>query len=287
MGAVRSDWLRVRVSPADREGAAVLTRALEEHSLHTVCQSARCPNLPQCWGERTVTFLLLGDVCTRNCRFCAVSTGWPAGRVDCGEPQRVARAARALGLRYVVLTSVDRDDLADGGASQFAAAVRAVRELSPDAGVEVLIPDYRREPLAELLSAGPTVVGHNMETVRRLTPAVRDRRASYAGSLEVLAEIKQHSPTQPTKSSLLLGMGEESGEVEEALEDLRAANVDIVVLGQYLRPTPQQLPVSRYVLPAEFEALAMRARAMGFRGVVAAPLARTSYRAARAYSELQ
>ncbi len=287
MDKVKPDWVRINVSPTVREGVDVLTRTLADYSLNTVCRSARCPNLPQCWGERTATFLLLGDVCTRRCRFCAVATGWPAGELDRGEPLRVAEAARALGLRYVVLTSVDRDDLPDGGAAQFAAAVQAVRELLPEAGVEVLIPDYERQRLAGLLAARPAVVGHNVETVRRLSPAVRDRRADYERSLEVLSDLKRLAPGQPTKSSLLLGLGEELWEVEETLGDLREAEVDIVVLGQYLQPTPRQLPVSRYVPPAEFHSLAGRARSMGFQAVIAAPFARTSYRAASAYRELR
>ncbi|MFO8034912.1 MAG: lipoyl synthase [Candidatus Bipolaricaulota bacterium] len=287
MGEVKPDWIKVNLSPTDREGLDVLARILDGRRLHTVCQSARCPNLPQCWGERTATFLLLGDVCTRSCGFCAVATGWPGGALDTGEPQRVAEAARALGLRYVVMTSVDRDDLPDGGTTQFAGAVEAVHRLLPGAGVEVLIPDYETEQLERLLDAGPSVVGHNLETVARLTPQVRDPRASYARSLEVLTEIKRLAPDQVTKSSLLLGMGEELWEVEEALEDLRDAAVDIVMLGQYLRPSPVQIPVARYIPPEEFSSLGERARSMGFRGVIAAPLARTSYRAASMYEELQ
>ncbi len=286
MGEVKPQWIRVSVSAGGQKEAGALAWVLKEHSLRTVCQSARCPNLPQCWGERTATFLLLGDVCTRHCGFCAVNTGWPRGEVDADEPRRVAEAASELGLHYVVLTSVDRDDLPDGGAGQFAAAVEAIRAGVPQARVEVLIPDYGPGQLDPLLAEGPVVVGHNVETVRRLTPVVRDDRAGYERSLSVLAETKRLSPDQPTKSSLLLGMGEEQWEVEETLADLREVGTDIVVLGQYLRPTARQLPVARYVPPEEFASLAGRARSLGFRGVVATPLARSSFGAARLYREM-
>ncbi len=287
MGEVKPTWLRVNVSSQDCDGMKSLTGALATHSLHTVCRSAHCPNLPQCWGARTATFLLLGDACTRNCGFCAVPTGWPDGALDGGEPARVADAASALGLRYVVLTSVDRDDLADGGADQFAATVHAVRRRIPEVAVEVLIPDYTGAPLQQVLQARPSVVGHNLETVRRLTAKVRDPRAGYARSLEVLAEVKQRNAVQLTKSSILLGLGEDPEEVHQAMEDLHSVGVDLVVLGQYLRPTPRQLPVARYVAPREFAELADEAHAMGFRGVVAAPLARTSYEAAALYQQLR
>ncbi len=287
MGDVKPDWLRVNVSSRDRDGMSALTGALATHALNTVCRSAHCPNLPECWGARTATFLLLGDTCTRNCGFCAVPTGWPEGVLDEEEPTRVADAASSLGLQHVVLTSVDRDDLADGGAGQFAAAVDAVRRRIPEAAVEVLIPDYTGASLQRILEARPSVVGHNLETVHRLTPKVRDPRAGYTRSLEVLAQVKKRNAGQVTKSSLLLGMGEEPDEVLRAMEDLRSVGVDFVVLGQYLRPTPRQLPVVRYVSPEMFAEFAGEAKAMGFRGVVAAPLARTSYNAAALYQQLR
>ncbi len=229
--------------------------------------------------------MILGEVCTRACAFCAVGHGRPQPP-DPTEPARLARAVAELGLRYVVLTSVDRDDLPDGGAGHWAQAIRALRAEAPQALVEALIPDFSgsRQALATVVEAGPHVVGHNLETVRRLTPSVRDRRAGYDLSLGVLRTLKDLEPGLVTKSSLLLGLGETEGEVGEALGDLRHVEVDIVVLGQYLRPTPRQLPVARYVPPEEFAAWEARARRMGFRAVVASPLARTSFRAGEAYA---
>ena len=277
-------WLKVAV--AEPKAVEEMREILSRHGLHTVCQSARCPNLPRCWGVGTATFMILGDVCTRKCRFCATRTGWPKGQVDDEEPERLAEAIRELGLSYVVLTSVDRDDLPDGGAAHWARCIRAVKE----AGVlvEALIPDFSgdRGCLAEVLRAEPDVVGHNLETVRRLTPSVRDPRASYELSLEVLRAIKELSSHTITKSSLLFGLGETEEEVREALRDMRKAGVDIVVLGQYLRPGPEQLPVVRYLTPEEFARWEDEARGLGFRVAVAGPLVRTSFRAAEVYREL-
>ncbi len=282
----KPEWLKVRVEPGDTAVAEV-RRVLREKGLSTVCEGARCPNLPTCWGGRTATFMILGEICTRSCRFCAVPHGKPLPP-DPAEPVLLAQAVRELGLRYVVLTSVDRDDLPDGGAAHFAACIRAVKEATPEAKVEALIPDFSgdREALRQVVEAGPDVVGHNVETVRRLTPRVRDRRASYDLSLFVLKTLKELHPRLFTKSSLLLGLGETAEEVAEALGDLRQAGVDILVLGQYLRPTPRELPVARYLPPAEFSLWAERAKALGFRAVVAEPLARTSLRAAEVYAEL-
>ena len=282
---VKPDWLRVEVEPSPALGR--LHALLEEHRLTTVCQEARCPNLPTCWGKGTATFMILGEICTRACRFCAVKHGKPLPP-DPKEPERLASAAKALGLRYVVLTSVDRDDLPDGGASQFASCIRALKEAVPGPRVEALIPDFSgdRKALANVVEAGPDVVGHNLETVRRLTPYVRDRRAGYELSLSVLRTLKELSPRTFTKSSLLLGLGEREEEVEEALWDLREAGVDIVVLGQYLRPTPRELPVACYVPPEEFESWRRRALAMGFRAVLSGPLVRTSFRASEVYEKL-
>jgi len=260
---------------------------LRENRVSTICEEARCPNLPACWGQGTATFMILGEICTRACRFCAVKHGKPAPP-DPEEPERLASAAKALGLRYVVLTSVDRDDLPDGGASHFACCIRALKKAAPNLRVEVLIPDFsgQREALEKVVEAGPDVVGHNLETVRRLTPRVRDRRAGYELSLFVLRTLKELSPKIFTKSSLLLGLGETEEEVEEALRDLREAGVDIVVLGQYLRPTSRELPVARYVPPEEFEAWRKRALSLGFRAVLSGPLVRTSFRASEVYEEL-
>jgi lipoic acid synthetase len=231
--------------------------------------------------------MILGEICTRACRFCAVKHGKPSPP-DPEEPERLASAAKALGLRYVVLTSVDRDDLPDGGASHFASCIRALKKAAPNLRVEALIPDFsgQREALEKVVEAGPDVVGHNLETVRRLTPRVRDRRAGYELSLFVLRTLKELSPKIFTKSSLLLGLGETEEEVEEALRDLREAGVDIVVLGQYLRPTSRELPVARYVPPEEFEAWRKWALSLGFRAVLSGPLVRTSFRASEVYEEL-
>jgi lipoic acid synthetase len=231
--------------------------------------------------------MILGEICTRFCRFCAVSHGKP-NPPDPNEPERLARAVKALGLRYVVLTSVDRDDLPDGGASHFSSCIRAIKEAAPEARIEALIPDFSGdlEALRTVVEAEPNVVGHNLETVRRLTPLVRDRRAGYELSLFVLRTLKELSPKIFTKSSLLLGLGETEEEVEEALWDLREAGVDIVVLGQYLRPTPRELSVARYVPPEEFEAWRKWALEMGFRAVLSGPLVRTSFRASEVYEEL-
>ncbi len=280
-------WLRVEIRP-DRARFARVPEVLRELGLSTVCESARCPNLPTCWGKGTATFMVLGETCTRACRFCAVAHGHPLPP-DPEEPEKVAQAVRELSLRYVVLTSVDRDDLPDGGASHFAACIRAIKGAAPEARVEALIPDFSGDlaALRRVVEAGPDVVGHNLETVRRLTPLVRDRRADYDLSLQVLRAAKGLSPRILTKSSLLLGLGEEEGEVEEALWDLRRAGVDILVLGQYLRPTPRQIPVARYVPPAEFAAWERRAREMGFRAVVAGPLVRTSFRAAEVFEGIE
>lgn len=280
----KPNWLRVEVVPGDQNE---VRRVLREQGLATVCESARCPNLPTCWGKGTATFMILGEICTRFCRFCAVSHGKP-NPPDPTEPERLARAVKALGLRYVVLTSVDRDDLPDGGASHFASCIRAIKEAVPETKVEALIPDFSGDlgALRTVVEAEPEVVGHNIETVRRLTPFVRDRRAGYDLSLFVLQTLEELSPRIFTKSSLLLGLGEEAEEVAEALRDLREAGVDIVVLGQYLRPTPRELPVARYVPPEEFESWRKRALGLGFRAVLSGPLVRTSFRAAEVYEEL-
>jgi lipoic acid synthetase len=271
------EWLRVKLPSGP--AASAVERRLRALGLHTVCDSARCPNRGECWGSGTATLLILGDTCTRNCRFCAVKTGNPGGTLDPGEPAAVARMVAEAGLQYVVLTSVDRDDLADGGAGQYAATIRAVRERVPGVRVEALIPDYLGSPLERVLESGPDVLGHNVEVVRRLTPSVRDRRASYDRSLEVLRSARRLASTVRTKSSLLLGLGEEDAEIEACLRDLREAGVSAVTLGQYLRPTARHLSVVRYVPPAEFDAWGRTARGLGFESVASGPLVRSSYRA--------
>lgn len=253
---------------------------LSGHGLHTVCDEARCPNKAECWGDGTATFMILGDLCTRGCRFCATATA-PKGRsVREDEPEVLARAAAEMGLGYVVLTSVDRDDLPDRGSAHFARCIRAVKQKIPGVMVEVLIPDYRGEELASVVSAGPDVIAHNIETVRRLQN-IRDPRASYGLSLQTLREASALGSGK-IKSSILLGLGETEAELLEAFADLRAAKVGILVLGQYLQPSLRQVPVAEYVSPETFAALRDKALAMGFDTVVAAPLARTSYHAREA-----
>ncbi len=282
----RPGWLKIRVpSPEQLGGMRVLRSVLARHRLTTVCQGARCPNTAECWGARTATFMLLGETCTRGCRFCAVRTGDPRRELDRGEPERVAAAVAELGLSYVVLTSVDRDDLADGGAEVFAAAVRAIKKRSPGTKVEALIPDFsgQRASLERLVAAGPEVIGHNLETVRRLTPTLRDPRAGYDLSLGVLGTLRDLSPRSLLKSSLMLGLGETRDEIEETFADLRAVGVDILTLGQYLRPVSGAVPVASYVSPEAFSDLAAEARRRGFRAVVAGPLVRSSYHAAASF----
>jgi len=247
--------------------------------LHTVCQEAHCPNLGECFAEGTATFLILGDTCTRNCRFCAVQHGQPRP-VDGQEPEHVAEAAARLGLQHVVITSVTRDDLPDGGAGHFAATVRAVRQRLPSAHVEVLIPDLRssRQALGTVLAAAPDVLNHNLETVPRLYARVRPG-ADYERSLQLLAWAKADAPQSLTKSGLMLGLGEHTAEVLQVLHDLRQAGCDLLTLGQYLRPSEAHLPISRYVTPEEFGWYRQKAQEMGFRGVASGPLVRSSHHA--------
>jgi lipoyl synthase len=252
---------------------------LREQGLNTVCEEARCPNLSECFARGTATFMLLGERCTRRCGYCSVSTARPLPP-DPGEPEQVAEAAARLRLRYVVLTAVARDDLPDGGAAHFAATVAAVRRRLPGARVEVLTPDFKgdRAALASVLAAGPDVFNHNIETVPRLFPEVR-AQGSYTRSLELLAAAKSMTPGQSTKSGLMVGLGETDAEVEAVLHDLRAAGVDIVTLGQYLRPTREHVPVDRYLTPEAFEDLGRRARSLGFPTVYSGVFVRSSFNA--------
>lgn len=274
----KPEWLKVKLET--QEGFGDLKRLLRQQNLHTVCEEARCPNIFECWNHRTATFMILGDVCTRNCGFCAVKTGWPGGVVDWEEPRRVAEAARAMGLQHVVITCVDRDDLPDQGAQVFAATIRAVRELSPGTAVEVLTGDFggSREALAVVMEAEPDIFAHNIETVARLTPRVRSR-ATYERSLQILRWAKEMKPHIPTKSSIMLGWDETREEVLQAMDDLRAAGVEILTIGQYLQPTPRHLPVLRYVPPEEFAELREEALRRGFKHCEAGPLVRSSYHA--------
>ncbi len=278
----KPEWLKVRAPGGDTYHHLKDTfRALD---LHTVCEEARCPNVGECWREGTATVMLLGDVCTRGCRFCAVTTGDPRGAVDTREPEHVARAIAQLGLQYVVLTMVDRDDLLDGGADHVARTVRRLHELRPDLLIEALVGDFngRMDAVRTVVEGAPDVFAHNIETVRRTTRTVRDARCSYDQSLAVLREAKREG-ARLTKSSIMVGIGERDDEVLEAMRDLREASVDVVTLGQYLRPTPKHHEVTRFVPPDVFEDYARQGMAMGFAYVASAPLVRSSYKAAEVF----
>jgi lipoyl synthase len=270
-------WLRRRL-PSGPAYETVRT-LLKDSQLHTVCQEARCPNQWECFSARTATFLIMGSSCTRNCRFCAVEHG-PVHPLDSLEPLRIAETARKLGLTYVVITSVTRDDLSDGGACHFAEVIHAVRKQMPEAGIEVLIPDFQGNPraLKIVLDANPDVLNHNMETVPRLYPKVRPE-AVYPRSLRLIQQAGATGPRIQTKSGLMLGMGETPDEVRQTLKDLRQAGCWILTLGQYLQPSPDQLPVERFISPDEFDTWKMEARAMGFLQVASGPFVRSSYHA--------
>jgi len=276
----RPDWLRAP-APVGQQYRD-LKQLVDGLNLHTVCESAACPNVGECWNHRTATFMILGNVCTRRCGFCNVQKGVPL-EVDLDEPRRVAEACAALGLRYAVITSVNRDDRKDGGAGLFAATIRAIRERIPECKVEVLIPDFQgsREALAVVMDAGPDVLNHNIETVPRLYREVRIG-ARYERSLEILQLARELRPGIPAKSGVMVGLGEEPGEVLEVLRALRAHGVEIATIGQYLRPTPSHLPVLRYVPPAEFAMYREEGLKMGFSHVESGPLVRSSYHAAEA-----
>ncbi len=279
----RPPWLKVQVRQTPEFER--VRRTVAEERLHTVCASARCPNLGECWAHGTATFMIGGNHCTRRCGFCDVVTSRPEA-LDPFEPARVARAVERLGLRFAVVTCVARDDLADGGAGQMAATVGAIRRRCPETGIEVLVSDYGGDAAAleTVLASAPDVLNHNLETVERLQRRVRPA-ARYRRSLELLRRAGQRRPGLPTKSGLMLGLGEREAEVEAALRDLRAAGVSLLTLGQYLRPSPEHLPVERWVPPEEFDAWAERARALGFREVAAGPLVRSSYHADRLAAE--
>ncbi|MCW5982124.1 MAG: lipoyl synthase [Bryobacteraceae bacterium] len=282
------DWLR---DGATHHPSVVRLKAgLREHNLHTVCESARCPNIHECFHRGTATFMILGNLCTRGCGFCSVPKGSPEKReftLDPGEPANVARMARRMNLRYVVITSVNRDDLPDGGSRHFAETVRQVRSALPLARVEVLIPDFcgDRDAIARVLDAGPDVLNHNMETVSRLYPRVRPQ-ALYGRSLEVLRFARERSPDVLTKSGVMAGLGETPGEVEALLRDLRAAGAGVATIGQYLQPTRRNLPVAEYVTPARFDAYRDYGLSIGFQAVFSGPLVRSSYMADQVWEGL-
>ena len=276
----RPRWLRAPAPVGDNYRE--LKSLVERLRLHTVCESAACPNIGECWNQRTATFMMLGNVCTRRCGFCAVSKGAPLP-VDYDEPHRVAEAVAAMGLKFAVITSVNRDDREDGGAEIFAMVIRAIRERVPGCGVEVLIPDFQgsHDAVETVMEAAPDVLNHNTETVPRLYRQVR-LGARYERSLDVLAHAKRVRPSTPTKSGVMLGLGETPEEVLQVMRDLRAHRVDILTLGQYLRPSPKHLPIVRYVPPAEFDEFRRAGSEMGFSHVESGPLVRSSYHAADA-----
>jgi len=272
-------WLKIKPPKSDRYG--IVKKTLSELGLNTVCASAKCPNAFECWDSGALTFMILGNVCTRACRFCAVGHGRRGEDVDTAEPSRVAEAALRLGLSYVVITSVDRDDLEDYGAGQYIACIRAIKDRIPGVKVEAIIPDFagKVDLLRKVIDAGPDMITHNIETVERLTPVARDRRAGYYRSIEVLKNIKRYEPAVMTKSSIMLGLGEEDWEVKEAIRHLHEARVDVLTVGQYLCPGKGSLPVRQYVPPEGFEKLGEFARSLGFKAVAATPLVRSSYHA--------
>lgn len=271
------DWIRARFPGSPNY--LRLKRILRQHNLHTVCEEARCPNIGECWGHSTATFLILGDTCTRGCRFCAISKGKP-DLLDPEEPRNVARVVKELGLQHIVVTSVNRDDLPDGGSTHFAKTVFWIKALNPGIRVEVLIPDFKgdKKALEAIVRSGIHILNHNMETVPRLYRQVRPG-AMYQRSLDLLKSAKGMRPDLLTKSGLMLGVGETLNEVMTTLKDLRQVDCDIVTLGQYLQPTGDQLPVERYVPPAEFDELKTEAQKLGFRHVESGPLVRSSYHA--------
>lgn len=268
-------WLRVKLPTG--ENYRKVRSLVDEHKLHTICESGSCPNMGECWGEGTATFMILGNICTRSCGFCAVKTGRPE-EVDVFEPGKVAQSVKIMQVKHAVITSVDRDDLKDGGAEIWSQTVRAIRQQSPGTTMETLIPDFAGnwDNLQVLIDAAPEIVSHNLETVRRLTKAVRIQ-AKYDRSLEVLFRLKKGG--MRTKSGIMLGLGETDEEIIETMEDLRSVNVDILTIGQYLQPTPKHLPIAEFVTPERFEKYRVLGLEMGFRYVESGPLVRSSYHA--------
>jgi len=274
-------WLRAQM-PSGAKFSTV-RQTVRDHRLSTVCEESMCPNIGECWNHGTATIMVMGSVCTRACRFCAVDTGNPKGWLDEEEPENTARAVKLMNLSYIVLTSVDRDDLPDGGAAHYAACVKAIKKMTPGTAVEALTPDFQGalEQVELVVDSGLEVFAQNVETVKRLTHPVRDPRSSYETTLKVLAHAKKHRSNILTKTSLMLGLGERDHEIMETMDDLREIGVDVLTLGQYLRPTPNHLAVERYVTPGDFEAYRQEGLEKGFVEVVAGPLVRSSYRAER------
>lgn len=278
----KPSWLRAPLPIG--AGFSAVKDIVKEHRLATVCEEAKCPNIGECWNAGTATIMLMGAVCTRACRFCAVDTGNPNGWLDRDEPINSARSVQLMRLKYVVLTTVNRDDLPDGGASHIAACIRAIQELNPLTAIEALVPDFQGNVSAveAIIDTDLQVFAQNLETVERLTHPVRDPRAGYRQTLDVLRHAKLHRPSVLTKTSLILGLGETESELEQAMDDLRSANVDILTLGQYLRPTANHLPIERWVTPEEFDRYREWALARGFLECVSGPMVRSSYRAEQA-----
>jgi len=280
----KPDWIRVRTPLG--ENYVKFKQTLGVQKLHTVCEEAKCPNIAECWGTGTATIMIMGDTCTRGCRFCAVKSGKPSS-LDAEEPTRVARAIKEWGLRYVVITAVCRDDLEDGGAEHFAKTIRAVKILCPKIIVEPLIPDFvgNEDSIRKIIDSQPEVISHNIETVARLTPKVRDTRASYEQTLQVLKKIKDIDSKIYTKSSIMLGLGETKEEVVQTMTDLRSVGVNILTIGQYLQPTLKHLPVVEYLTPEKFNTLKEIANVMGFIYVASGPMIRSSFKAGEFFLE--
>jgi len=284
--ARKPDWIRVR-APTSKEYGETRT-LMRELGLNTVCEEAACPNIGECWKQKHATVMILGDTCTRACAFCNVKTGMP-GRVDDAEPAHVAEAAAKLGLEHIVITSVDRDDLADGGAGQFVKVIQALRRTAPTTTIEILTPDFRGKMHAAveaIVAARPDVYNHNIETVPRLYPTIRPG-ARYYASLRLLEQVKRHDPSIFTKSGVMLGLGEERLEVHQVMDDMRCADIDFLTMGQYLQPTPKHAKVAEFVTPKAFDAYGAIARAKGFLQVASSPLTRSSYHAGDDFREMR
>ena len=281
----KPEWIKVKLPTG--ENYVRIKGLLREANLHTVCEEANCPNIAECWGGGTATFMLMGDTCTRGCRFCNVKVGNPQQVLDGDEPSKIAKAVKMLGLTYIVLTSVARDDLPDGGAEHIAKTVEAINRADPSILVETLIPDFRGDvsALKRVVESGVAVLAHNIETVRRLTPSVRDRRADYEQSMKVLRNVKSLKADLITKSSIMLGLGETESEVIQTMADLRSVGVDALTIGQYLQPSRGHIPVTEYVNPQTFEKFRRSGEEMGFLYVASGPLVRSSYKAGEYYLE--
>lgn len=280
----KPNWLKIRPPNINTKAAkrfAALRKRVKEVKLHTVCEESHCPNMAECWGEGTATFMVLGDTCTRTCRFCNIKTNFPQQKVNKHEPKALAKTIQEMGLDYVVITSVDRDDLPDGGSSHFAECIKEIRKLNPETLIEVLIPDFRgnREHIDTIIKAKPTVIAQNIETVKRLTHEVRDHRAGYEQTMEVLQYIKKKSPKTFTKSSIIVGFGEKEEEVIETLRDLRKHQVDFVTIGQYLQPSDTHFKLVEYVKPEVFKQYEEVALELGFLYAFCGPFVRSSYKA--------